>query len=226
MAKEGQSMPALPRLLLGAAAVLLPLIALSADATPVQYDYVFGNVSVTLVEVPGGAVVGADTATLTGTFATFDEAVPELVDFEWIVDDDSVVLGALGSIDAYLTATAAPLFSAPATDLGGGVYSWTGGAMDVAGSLSFTGGLLDGQTIPVAVSFASINGMFRTSTVATETFGITNAFDIYQFSINDQEYRIRFNIGFKGVPQVPEPSAVALVALGLAAIARRLRRSR
>lgn len=215
----------LPRFLLLAAAALLPLVATSAGAIPVQYDYVFGNVSVTLVAVPSGTVLGADTADLTGTFATFDEDVPELVDFEFVVDDDNVVLGALGTIDAFLTGTAGAGFPAPATPLGGGLYSWTGGDMDVVGSLSFTGGFFDGQTIPVAVTITSINGQFRTTTVGDETFGITNAFDIYQFSHEGQDYRIRFNVAFKGVPQVPEPSTLVLAALGLAAVGRLRRRA-
>ena len=201
-------------------ATLFLLVASAASATPVRYDYVFGNASVTLIqEVPGGPVLGSDIATLTGTFATFDTAVPALTDFEFIIDDNSVILGPLGSIDVYLVASAASGFSAPATPVGVDIYTWSGGAVDVTGSLAFTGGLLDGQTVPVAISLASVDGGFRTTVFGTETFGIANAFTIYSFSIDGVDYRVRVNVAFKGVPEVPEPSMAALVALALAGIA-------
>lgn len=199
-------------------AALLLLAASSAEAAPLRYDYVTGVASVRLVQ--GMTVLSSATADLTGTFATFDDAVPALTDFEFVIDDDSVLLGPLGSIDVFLTATDALGFSAPATPLGGGVYSWSGGAVDVVGSLSFTGGLLDGQTVPVTISLPSISGNFRTASTATETFGLANAFNVYFFEIDGVPYHVQASVGFKGLA-VPEPATAALLALGLAAIARR-----
>lgn len=212
----------LHRLLVATAAAVLPLLASTAGATPVQYDYVTGVANVRLVQ--GQTVLGSDNATLTGTFATFDDAVPALTDLEFVVDDGSVVLGPLGSIDVLLTATDAAGFSAPATPLGGGVYSWSGGAVDVVGSLSFTGGLLNGQTVPVNIVLPTLNGNFRTASTATETFGLANAFDVYFFSVAGVDYHVQVSVAFKG-EAVPEPSTAVLFALGLGAIAGRRRRS-
>lgn len=199
----------------------LSLLAASADATPVRYDYVTGVASFRLVQ--GQTVLGADTAALVGTFATFDAAAPALTDLEFVIDDGAVTLGPLGSIDVTLTATDAPGFSAPATPLGGGVYSWSGGGVDVVGSLSFTGGLLAGQTVPVNLFLPSLNGNFRTASTATETFGLANAFNVYFFTLGGVQYHVQASVAFKG-EAVPEPASALLVAAGLAAIARPRRR--
>lgn len=200
------------------AAALGCLFAASAGATPLQYDFVRGSASVRLVQAQ--TVLAADSADLTGTFATFDDAVPALTDFEWVVDDGSIVLGPLGTIDALLTATPAPGFSAPATPAGVDVWNWSGGPVSVVGSLSFTGGLLGGQTVPVNIQLPELHGTFRTATLGDDTFSLTNAINVYQFDLQGQHYILQLGVAFKGLA-VPEPSTAVLVAMGLVIAARR-----
>lgn len=211
-------MPRIAAVLITAA--LGSLLAASAGATPLQYDFVRGSASVRLVQQQ--TVLATDSADLTGTFATFDDAVPALTDFEWVVDDGSIVLGPLGTIDAQLTATPALGFSAPATVAGVDVWNWSGGPVSVVGSLSFTGGLLDGQTVPVNILLPEIHGTFRTATVDDDTFSLTNAINVYQFDLEGQHYILQLGVAFKGLA-VPEPSTAVLVAMGLVIAARRRR---
>ena len=200
-------------------AALLVVVAGSADATPVQYDYVTGVANVRLHQ--GMTLLASDNATITGTYATFDDAVPALTDFEIVVDDNAVVLGPLGSIDVLLTAVDGAGWSGPATPTGPQTWNWTGGPASVTGSLAFTGGLLNGQTIPVAISIPTLNGNFRTASTATDTFSLTNAFTVYSFNVEGVDYHVQVSVAFKGV--VPEASTAALLALGLCGLAQRRR---
>ena len=200
------------------AAALLLLLPLPAAATPLTWLYYYGTTRALLFQ--GNTQVGSAIADMSGTFATFDEDVPALLDFEFVVDDDSVVLGPLGSMDVLLTATPSAGFSAPATPIGGGRYSWVGGAVDIVGSISFTGGLLGGQTVPINVTAASLNGYFDTVEFGDETFGLTEAIDIFEFNVLGVPYKLRAHVVFKGVP-IPEPTTAVLLAAGLVALARR-----
>ena len=209
----------LPKLLL-ALAVALPLWSTAASATPITYLFHAGHATVNLAT--GNTVLATDTATITGTFVTFDEALPALTDFEFVVDDGAVNLGPLGSVDVLLTATAPPGFSGPATPIGVDQWSWAGSAYDIVGSLAITGGPFNGQTIPVNLTLPNLSGFFRTGTVNGNDFSLTNAVDIYQFTLNGVPYKVQVMVQFNALP-VPEPATAALLAMGLVAIGRRRR---
>jgi hypothetical protein len=203
-------------LLIAALSCWLPL---AAHALPVTYDFVFGVATANLLA--NGVPVGSATADMTGTFATFDDAVPELVDFQFVIDDPSVTLGPLGTMDVLLTASGAPGFSAPATPISGGRYAWVGNLVDVVGSISFTGGIFNGQTLPVSLTLSNVDGQFRTGSLADETFGFTDAIDVFTFMNAGVQYKLVVHAAWKGVPVVPEPATAGLLALGLAGLARR-----
>jgi hypothetical protein len=206
-----------PARLLLLAGLLLPA---SAGATPLRYDFFSGTATARLLQ--GTTLVASAAADLAGTFSTFDDAVPELVDFEFVVDDDTVSMGFLGNIDVFLTVTPSAGFSAPAAAAGVDRWSWEGGPVDVVGSLSFTGGALNGQTVPVNLTLADVRGFFRTDELGDDTFGFTDAIDVLDVTILGQPYKLGVNLAFKGVP-VPEPATAALLAGGLAALAARRR---
>jgi hypothetical protein len=204
--------------LLLALAISLPLLPAIASATPITYGYVAGHATINLAT--GNTVLSSDTATITGTFVTFDDAIPALTDFEFVIDDGAVNLGPLGSVDVLLTATAPPGFSGPATPIGVDNWSWTGSAYDIVGSLGFTGGPFNGQTIPVNLTLPSLSGFFRTGTVNGNDFSLTNAVDIYQFTAGGVPYKVQVMVQFNAVP-VPEPATAALLAGGLVALVAR-----
>ncbi len=206
--------------LLLALAVTLPLLPVAASATPITYSYSAGYATVNLAT--GNTVLSSDTAAITGTFVTFDSAVPALIDFEFVIDDGAVDLGPLGSVDVLLTATAPNGFSGPATPIGPDNYSWSGSAYDIVGSLGFTGGPFNGQTIPVDLTLPSLSGFFRTGAVNGNDFSLSNSVDIYQFVLNGTPFKVQVAVQFNAIP-VPEPATVALLAAGLVAVASRRR---
>jgi len=120
------------------AALAFPL---AASAAPITYDFFSGRVEIGIFADDGTPVVGTE-ADLVGTFVTFDDAVPELVDFELIVDDDTDDLGFCGTVEIELATTPGTGFDAPATFLGGTQYSWMGGPVEVLGEITATSGLL------------------------------------------------------------------------------------
>lgn len=202
------------------AVALMLLLPLPAAATPVTWLYSYGTTRAQLWQ--GSTPVGLALADMSGTFSTFDAAIPALLDFEFVIDDDSVVLGPLGSMDVSLTVTPSPGFNAPATPISATRYTWAGGPVDIVGSIAFTGGVLNGQTIAVNHTATAVNGYFDTVPTATETFGLTEAIEIFNFAIDGVPYQLRAQVVFKGVP-IPEPTTALLLGFGLVAIAGRRR---
>jgi hypothetical protein len=209
------------KLLLTCVAAMLPLLPVAAVATPITYGYLAGHATVNLAS--GNTVLSSDTATITGTFVTFDAAIPALLDFEFVIDDGAVNLGPLGSVDVMLTATAPNTFLGPATLIGPDNYTWSGGPYDIVGSLAFTGGPLNGSNVPVNLTLPDLSGYFRTGSVNGNDFSLTNAVDIYHFAVNGVPYKVQVMVQFNAIP-VPEPATAALLAGGLGLVATRRRR--
>ncbi len=194
----------------------LPCLAGSpAAASPITYDFVSGS-ALLEIDVDGSTVLST-TAPLVGTSTTFDDMIPAVTDVMWDVSD-SIDLGLLlGILDIDVTVTSAPGFSAPATPTGAGAWDWAGGAFDVDAMVSLTGGLL-GDLGPLNV-VSTVPSASGTVTVVGDTATITAAKEeMFHFFHGGKKITVFKSISFVGVP---EASTLALVGLGLAALAAR-----
>ncbi|MDX1649950.1 MAG: hypothetical protein R3263_08865, partial [Myxococcota bacterium] len=156
--------------------VLLALPA-TAAATPITYAFQSGTASV-LVEVDGSEA-GSASAPLDGSFFTFDAMVPEVVDLEYLVQESLDLDATLGTLTVDVLVEGGtddvPGFSMPATDQGGGLFTYVGGPLELTAFVELSGGSIgfwDNGGNPIQVTIDDVDGSVQitgdTATVVTQ----------------------------------------------------------
>lgn len=198
--------------LLAVACAVLPV---AAAAAPVQYDFTSGSASVTATILDFGDVASV-ALPLSGTFVTFDEAVPELTDFEFAVTSSSIMLTSpfqgYDEIVLAATLTPAPGYVNHGTT-GPNPYSFDVGPVVVTGSLHAYDH--DGIEADLDIPLFQLENDPLTGTVdiamgMLTLEGVTFAI----LDVDGGQLQITGDIVFEGVA-VSEPTANLLLAAGL-----------
>ena len=204
------------------ACLALPTVSAAA---PIQYDFSSGAVEIGIFADNGATEIVTTEADLVGTFVTFDDMVPELVDFELVIQD-TVDLGFFGIVDLDLTIAPGLGFSAPASHLIGTQFIWQGGPIQTTGEVTGVSGMLASLlgTTPIEVDFEEEgHGYFSTGAGAQgEVFGFLNGRSVTEVEIFGVEYKLQIRSAFKGEElPIPEPSSALLIGLALLGLSRR-----
>jgi hypothetical protein len=196
----------LARLLFPSLLLLTFLVATTANAVPVRYDFQSGSAKID-VSLGGSSIASVSTG-LVGSFVVYDAAAITIPDFE-LATKDTIGLP-FGSLGLGITATP-----------GAGYASGPGGSSDVK---------LGPVAIDVDAVLRTIFSIpFNLSLVAAGPVGVdvaingnTGTFDVSEvlFSFNKfrKDFQISLSAQFVGVakgPTIPEPSSVLLYLAGL-----------
>jgi len=219
-------------------AVLALCLTRGATAAPITYYYTGGSATVTAnTSVTSAVVLEATVLPLDGAFVTFDDATFELLDLCFTIPTSSVLnvspsAGGYGGYDQFVIDSATikpgvgytPIFGVP---LGGGVYSYLAGPLDIDGTYS----AFDSNGITPTVWYQSapftddslLNGTLNTNTFTLELNGITLTEFPGAFVGEAEDLVIKADIIFIGA--VPEPGTGLLMGMGLVGLAMRSRRA-
>jgi hypothetical protein len=200
--------------------------ASSASAAPITYSFLNGAAEFTIVVTGPGCATGCNQGKLflpaaTGQ-ATFDAAVPEIVDIQLGFSNvsDTLLAPDLGPITLMLNSASIVTgtgFASVVTSQGGNLYSYSAGPLDVTadGSLTTVAGttLFSGST-----SVDPVTG-FITATPTELTIG---GLKMLETVVGAYTVEVFVEGSFRG-EAVPEPSLIALLGLTALACARRRR---
>lgn len=208
-------------------ATLLALLGLpaAAAAVPIQYDFVAGNASVEVAI--DGDVEEVVSTPLSGSFVSFDAMAPAVTDLEYLIEEEIDLGSAFGTLELALTVVDGAGFSAPATQVAPGSFTYTGGPLLLSAEVTVSGGSLgfwgNGGN-PVEATIDPVDGTVdvvgSTAFVNTET---ELSFDFVPFSEENGEVVVTASVDFEGVPE-PGPAVLLLLAgagLGVRAARRR-----
>ena len=220
-----------------ATAVLVGLLALSlgtgAAAAPVTYSHTGGSATLTVTIGGNPTIVGTATLPIVGTFATFDDATIELVDFEFQAEgaipfDPGVTWGGFGDIvlnNATINPGAGYGHDAQIA-LGGGQYQIAVSPVQISTTVtaSSSADLWDASPISGAGPLSATVTIFGTGnqniSIAGITIGQVRGDSVYLLNPEFEDLVIKADLVFEG--QVPEPGVgILLVMTGVSLLSWR-----
>ena len=223
-----------------AAAVLVGLLALSlgtgASAAPVTYSHTGGSATLTVTLGSDPTIVGTATLPIVGTFATFDDATIELVDFEFQAEGTipfaaGVTWGGFGDIvltNATINPGAGYGHDAQ-VDMGSGQYLVSVSPVQISTTVTASSStdLWDASPIsgqgPLSATVIVFGTGNQNISITGITIGQIRGDSVYLQSPEFDDLIIKADLVFEG--QVPEPGVGIL--LGMAGVSllssRRLR---
>lgn len=208
------------------------LFAAQAQAAPITFFFTAGSADVTATTSVSGTVVVDTTIDLDGVFVTFDDAIPEVVDFSITAPQSSSITmtNPYGGFDTFVIESAiitpgTGFTNISVTSGGPDIWNFLIAPVDIAGeySASHTSGIPPAvMNLPVPFTDPSaLSGTINTDAMTFELLGITLAeLDGSNFG-ETEDLIIKADITWSGV--VPEPGTATLLGCGLAGLAARRR---
>jgi len=219
----------------GGGAILLTGFMSAAQATPVQYDFTGGYITLVVTYGSNGQIVQPTNIALSGSEVTFDSTADQLTNFEFTTTGSSTIAlsGMLGTQSlagesvtlSNLLATPGAGYTSTAMNFSGGVYSFTANPVNATGQYALSGSLWNVGTTNFNVNSPSLTGQLQISGDQFALNGITIASETVGSGAFAQTIDLKADVVFTGTP-VPVPPALGLLAsgLGLLGVARLRRR--
>lgn len=214
-------------------------LALLAAATPsaalaLPVTYLFDSGAATVTVSAGGNTVGTALLQMDGVFVTFDDALPELVDFRFTTapsgaialttpyggyDEIQVISSALAPTGGYA--------NTGTSHLGGGDYFVSVGPVQTSGVFSAhdtTGALPD--IVEQAFSFTNTTPLIASLSIANGTLELTGiTIAILPAGEGGDPLVLKADVTWSGAVPVPEPSSIALALVGALIVGLAARRA-
>jgi hypothetical protein len=205
-------------------AVLLTGLTVAVHATPVQYDFTGGYITLVVTYGSNGQIVQPTDIPLSGSEVTFDATANQLTNFEFTTTGSTTIAlsGMIGSQSlagesvtlSNLIATPGAGYTSSAMNFSGGVYSFTASTVNAVGQYALSGSLWTVGTTSFNVNSPSLTGQLQVSGDQFALNGITIATQTVGSGAFAQTVDLKADVVFTGAP-VPLPPAIALFGSGL-----------